>query len=180
MDDIKLNQILSKQNVEVKMKFEFPDEKEQEIHIPINSADKVKADMNRYFVNVILSKIYGGINNVKKTYKKAKIVLNMIEEELYHKVTCDLDFYVECYQNCREQGFTIVARTIKGEYKKRRVTFSEGRTSEKIVVYLGNEAFRGITEKSYKTKRGFGDLDGPDYQRAVDYCVNYLLTGEVI
>lgn len=78
-------------------------------------------------------------------------------------------YYVECYQNCREQGFTVSNLGIGS--KRKAVTFSENRNSDAIVVYKDNFAFSSISEESYKTAKYFSYNE---HDRAVDYMVEYL------
>ena len=78
-------------------------------------------------------------------------------------------YYVDCYQNCREQGFTVTNLEVLDERKS--VTFSENRNSDSIVVYKDNCEFQGISEESYNTAKYF---PYNEHDKAVDYMVEYL------
>jgi hypothetical protein len=86
--------------------------------------------------------------------------------------TNDLRAYWECYQNGREQGFTI---KVVGDNFYRMVTISEQRNSDEIAVYPDNTAMQGLDETSYKTARYFL---ANDFSGVVEICVKYL-TGAI-
>jgi hypothetical protein len=77
--------------------------------------------------------------------------------------------FVEAYQNGREQGYEI---EVLGENHLRKVTFSEYRSSDSIIVYKGNTAFQGLDDAACKNSTSFKISD---YSGVVKYCSQYLL-----
>lgn len=83
----------------------------------------------------------------------AMVNYNLPDEDLTHS-----DFWVESYSNGREQGMTI------GHISGKKISFSEYRRSDSIVVYIGsNFSMQGNVppESIYQaaTHFGFGEYD---------------------
>ena len=79
----------------------------------------------------------------------------------------------ECYQNGREQGFTISIIGIN--YKTKSITISEYRNSDNIVVYKNNKAMQGLDEEAYNTSTSFKPND---FSGIIDFCYKYLISKE--
>lgn len=61
----------------------------------------------------------------------------------------DVDCFVECYQNGREQGFQL------WNWRK-AILWAEHRNSDQIVVYVGGYAMQSIDEDAYSHRNYFG------------------------
>jgi hypothetical protein len=77
--------------------------------------------------------------------------------------------YVNTYQNGREAGYEISVYLPKQPIKK--VTITEYRNSDQIVVYHDNTACQGLTEDAYKNTKVF---NYNDYNGVIEHCTNYL------
>ena len=107
-------------------------------------------------------------------YEKAEILRNMIIEKLrsYCDAGKNLVISISTYQNGRETGFEIqVSDIIKDEYYSKKVTFSENRNTDQIVVYLNNDGCQGLDDKAYSTAKYFRY---DNYGEATEYCYNHL------
>lgn len=79
------------------------------------------------------------------------------------------DWQLECYQNGREQGYSLVAYK---DSKMTAITFSEHRNSDKIVVYIGTPEYQGISKEAYDNAKYF---DTGHYDEAAEYIINFML-----
>jgi hypothetical protein len=79
----------------------------------------------------------------------------------------------ECYQNGREQGFTVSVIGILT--KSKSITISEYRNSDSIIVYKDNTAMQGLDEKSYNNCTSFKP---DDFSGIIDFCYKYLISKE--
>lgn len=70
------------------------------------------------------------------------------------------DWWVESYQNGREQGFMIT------DFCKVAYYICEGRSSDSIYIYKGSYAMQSISEDAYENAKTFG--------RNFDEAVNWL------
>ena len=86
--------------------------------------------------------------------------------------TNDLRAYWECYQNGREQGFTV---KVLGDNFLRSVTISEQRNSDEIVVYRDNSEMQGLSDSSYSSANYF---KADDFSGVVEFSIKYL-TGQI-
>ena len=64
-----------------------------------------------------------------------------------------LTVYIECYQNGREQGYSLIYYT---DTSMQSISFSEYRSSEEIVVYHGLHSMRGLSDNAYRNRKFFG------------------------
>ncbi len=100
-------------------------------------------------------------------------IQNLIIYELYLN---DVDnkqysYWIDGYQNCREQGVSIFLVHETGITKS--VTISEAKGCNNIVVYLDNRQFQGVSDESYKNSKHF---NRGEYSEAVKFCVDHLLS----
>ena len=96
---------------------------------------------------------------------------DLILFELAQSVNTEKDYCIyECYQNCREQGFTIKVFNHDFIHNK-SITLTECRNSDNIAVYLQNDANQGVSEESYKNAKYFKQ---GEYSKVVKFCVDYL------
>jgi hypothetical protein len=96
---------------------------------------------------------------------------DLILFELGHSVNTEESYcFYDCYQNGREQGFTIYVKVKAEKYKT--VTLTECRNSDSIIVYLENDAIQGLSEEAYENAKFFNP---GEYSKVVEFCVNYLL-----
>jgi len=99
---------------------------------------------------------------LKKTYRKAEIVLGILDDTLSEDV-----IYVETYQNGRENGFAVSLGSVfkfgtgKSELGSSDwIYFSENRNSDAIVVYISKTiCLQSISEEAYKTAKHFEDFN---------------------
>lgn len=91
----------------------------------------------------------------------ATAILAMLELRLQEG-----SYHIECYQNCREQGYTVQRMDTK---ERVSVTFAEHRNGDYPVIYFDGVAPQGITEKSWKARRSCDSID-----EAVQVCLDHL------
>jgi hypothetical protein len=101
------------------------------------------------------------------TFKQAQMLLKELNKRASKNVT--KTYWVEPYQNGREHGYCLAG----GE---KRVTFSENRNSDSIVVYVGGKYDFGMqgntpSEVVYQNRKFF---DFEDYKAAADYILPIL------
>ena len=65
------------------------------------------------------------------------------------------EWYIEAYQNCREQGITIHLSSLPG--MESTLYVSEHRVSDEIVVYEGRYSNQAISESAYANYRMFAN-----------------------
>lgn len=83
---------------------------------------------------------------------------------------------VEAFQNGRESGTQIYVErpfqpAMELERLERKVTITESRSTDNIVVYHENFSNQGLSEEAYKNAESF---NYNDYSGVIDYCVSYL------
>lgn len=107
-------------------------------------------------------------------YLVTKIMLaSGLKDILVHRlsqINFDACYFVESYQNGRESGFTI-SSTPNSPGLTKKVTITECRNSDAIVVYLDNDACQGLSDEAYKSVKTFNPTD---YNGVIEYCVKHL------
>lgn len=79
--------------------------------------------------------------------------------------TKDIDCFCECYQNGREQGFTLFGFTQSGK----AIYFANHRNSDVIRVYVGSYSLQSISDDAYA--HSFTSKDNYD---AVKYIIEQM------
>jgi hypothetical protein len=108
-------------------------------------------------------------------YDGAKRVLDFIIKKLRGlsiPSSSRMEIVVSCYQNGRENGFSVkFYPNAESLSSNRSVTFSENRNSDQIVVYLDDNSNQGLSDKGYESRKFF-PWNG--FEKAADYCVKHL------
>jgi hypothetical protein len=97
---------------------------------------------------------------------KSEYILNIVMAS--NQTRNDIDCYVGCYQNGREQGFVLWGFIGKNE----AIYFCQNRRSDQISVYIGRYSMQSISEEVYKNQRSFDTCeDAAEFiiEKAVEY-----------
>jgi hypothetical protein len=101
----------------------------------------------------------------------AETILSAVNAHLSGQDNYDLDLvWVEAYQNGREQGYSIAAYNKKG-LNPLKISFSENRNSDAIVVYAGEHSNQGLSHDAYGHAQYFRY---GEYQKAAEYICSLL------
>jgi len=73
---------------------------------------------------------------MKESLKRSLNVLGLVKLNGLSKEARS-NILVECYENCREQGFSIMVMGLKNSTK---LVFAENRNSDSMVLYVGSRA----------------------------------------
>jgi hypothetical protein len=80
----------------------------------------------------------------------------------------DIDCFVDCYENGREQGFQLWEQG--GEDGCQAILFAQERRSNQFVVYVGRYSMQSISEEAYKNSRCFSTSE-----EAAEYALEQAL-----
>ena len=98
------------------------------------------------------------------------ILTNLLHQEKYTKEDGESKGYIQCYQNGREQGYSVTNATA---WPTKSVTFCEDRRSDSIVVYLDSKANQGLDEEAYNDRRYSFSYN--EFYKAAEFCAAHLL-----
>lgn len=80
--------------------------------------------------------------------------------------TKEIDCFVDCYQNGREQGFILYGFVTNS---RKAIYFCNGRRTDAITIYVGNYSLQSISEDAYRNY-----FPSKDNQEAVDYVISQM------
>jgi hypothetical protein len=122
-----------------------------------------------------------GFNKIR-TIRVSERVFDIVCEDLDNEATenyVKIDGYLECFNNCREQGYVLHVDSVDWDNPNRTKTdlfiwAFEARSSDEIVVswqteYPNNGMF---SEETYKERRKYFHYD--ELQKAADFIVNLV------
>lgn len=122
-----------------------------------------------------------GFNKIR-TIRVSERVFDIACEELDYKASendVKIDGYLECFNNCREQGYVLHVSTNDWDNPNRTKTdlniwAFEARSSDEIVVSWQTEyPSKGMfNEETYKERRKYFRYD--EYQKAADFIVDLV------
>ena len=84
---------------------------------------------------------------------KSEYILNMVMAS--NQARRDIDCYVDCYQNGREQGFLLWGFIGKDV----AIYFCQNHRSDSISVYVGEYRMQSISEDAYKHQHYFNSCE---------------------
>ncbi len=90
----------------------------------------------------------------------AQLVLNQLQL-IIERENIKKDYYVESYQNCREQGFAIM---LEQNLFEKTIYITKQRNTDKLALYIGSYTFQGLSNDAYQDKHEFED--GEEYKAA--------------
>ena len=99
----------------------------------------------------------------------AKAVLNQVEL-IVRKENLDKQYYVECYQNGREQGYIIMNQENSNLFEK-VIYITKQRNTDKLVLYIGLYSNQGLSQNAYDNMIEFND---DEEYKAAQYIIENL------
>ena len=91
----------------------------------------------------------------------AQLVLNQLNLIL-EKKEIKKSYYVNSYQNCREQGFEIMN---EDDLFNKAIYITKQRNTDKLALYIGSHTNHGLSDDAYQNQHEFED--GEEYKAAM-------------
>lgn len=98
---------------------------------------------------------------------QAEVVLALV---MNHEKAKEIECFVECYQNGREQGYQLWDQT-KGKGMQ-GIYIAECRNSDEIAVYVGEYAMQSVSHDAYQHRHYFSH---DDYAKAAEFVIDTAL-----
>jgi len=96
----------------------------------------------------------------------AEHVLNLV---LNDPNTKEVEGWVECYQNGREQGFLVAQHITIDEPHIKTIYFANHRNSDQIVVYCGKYSCQGLSDDAWQNA-----FYSKSHEEAAEYIISKL------